>query len=47
MNRANEITQQFLEELDKHMLDLKSGKAESSFEIRDIASLLHISHPSE
>jgi AraC-like DNA-binding protein len=44
MNRANEITQQFLEELDKHMLDLKSGKAESSFEIRDIASLLHI-HP--
>jgi AraC-like DNA-binding protein len=44
MARANEITQQFLEELDKHMLDLKSGKAESSFEIRDIASLLHI-HP--
>ena len=44
MKRPNEITKQFLEELDKHMLDLKSGKAEGTFEIQDIASLLHI-HP--
>jgi AraC-like DNA-binding protein len=44
MKRPKEITKQFLLELDKHMLDLKSGKAESSFEVQDIASLLHI-HP--
>ena len=44
MTRANEISKQFLEELDKHMLELKSGQAETSFEIGDIASLLHI-HP--
>lgn len=44
MKRPEEITKQFLQELDKHMLELKSGKAESSFEVRDIASLLHI-HP--
>jgi len=44
MKRPKEITKQFLAELDKHMVDLKSGKAEGSFEIQDIASLLHI-HP--
>jgi len=44
MKRPEEITKQFLLELDKHMLDLKTGKAESSFEVQDIASLLHI-HP--
>lgn len=44
MKRPKEITKQFLAELDKHMPDLKSGKAESSFEVQDIASLLHI-HP--
>lgn len=44
MKRPKEITKQFLAELDKHMLDLKSGKAESTFEVQDIASLLHI-HP--
>jgi AraC-like DNA-binding protein len=44
MTRPNEITQQFLAELDKHMLDLKSGKAEFCFEIRHIASIMHI-HP--
>ena len=44
MKRPKEITKQFLLELDKHMLDLKSGKAENSFKVQDIASLLHI-HP--
>jgi AraC-like DNA-binding protein len=44
MKRPQEITKQFLAELDKHMLDLKSGKAENTFEVQDIASLLHI-HP--
>lgn len=44
MKRPKEITKQFLLELDKHMIDLKSGKAEKSFEVQDIASLLHI-HP--
>ena len=42
MKRPAEITQQFLQELDKHMLDLKSGKAENSFVIGDIAALMHI-----
>jgi AraC-like DNA-binding protein len=44
MTRPKEITKQFLYELDKHMLDLKSGRAENSFEVRDIAALLYI-HP--
>jgi AraC-like DNA-binding protein len=44
MKRPEEITKQFLQELDKHILDLKSGKAEKSFEVQDIASILHI-HP--
>jgi AraC-like DNA-binding protein len=44
MKRPKEIAKQFLLELDKHMSDLKSGKAETSFEVQDIASLLHI-HP--
>lgn len=44
MNRPKEITKQFLLELDKHMIDLKSGKAENTFEVQHIASLLHI-HP--
>lgn len=44
MKRPEEITKQFLKELDKHMLELRSGRAEKAFEVRDIASLLHI-HP--
>ena len=44
MKRPKEITQQFLAEIDKHMLELRSGKAESTFEVQDIAKLLHI-HP--
>lgn len=44
MKRPKEIVQQFLLELEKHMQDLKSGKAEHSFEVRDIAAIMHI-HP--
>jgi AraC-like DNA-binding protein len=44
MRRSEEITKQFLIELDKHLFELRMGTAESTFEIQDIASLLHI-HP--
>lgn len=44
MKRSTEITQAFLKELDKHLEELKSGKATSTFEVQDIAALLHI-HP--
>lgn len=44
MKRPKEITKQFLHELEKHMIDLKTGKAEKTFEVQDIAALLHI-HP--
>ena len=43
-NRQQEIVTQYLNELDKHLTDLKQGKAESTFEIKDLASLLFI-HP--
>lgn len=44
MKRSKEITEAFLKVLDQHMADLKSGKAASMFEVKDIASQLHI-HP--
>ena len=44
MKRPGEITNQFLTELDKHLNELRSGKAVSTFEIQDIAAILHI-HP--
>jgi AraC family transcriptional regulator of adaptative response / methylphosphotriester-DNA alkyltransferase methyltransferase len=44
MNRPQEIAELFLAELDKHMLELKAGTAESTFEVKEIAALLHI-HP--
>ena len=44
MNRAKEITGEFLKILDQHMDDLRSGKAITTFEVQDIAALLHI-HP--
>ncbi|MBS1738537.1 MAG: helix-turn-helix transcriptional regulator [Bacteroidetes bacterium] len=44
MKRPREIIAQFLNELEKHMNDLKTGKAETTFEVQDIAALLHI-HP--
>lgn len=42
--RKQEIVQQYLHELDQHIGDLKAGKAEKTFEIKDLADLLHI-HP--
>ncbi|MGL4599022.1 MAG: helix-turn-helix domain-containing protein [Bacteroidia bacterium] len=42
--RQQEIIEQYLLELDKHMVDLKSAKAQSTFEIKDLANLLFI-HP--
>jgi len=42
--RQLEIVTQYLYELDKHLSDLKQGKAESTFEIKDLAGLLFI-HP--
>lgn len=43
-NRQREIVNQYLHELDKHLTELKRGKAESTFEIKDLANLLFI-HP--
>ena len=42
--RQKEILQQYITELDKHMLELKAGQVEFMHEIRDFASMLHI-HP--
>lgn len=42
--RPNEITINFLAELDKHLQDIASGKADTYFEIHDLAKILHI-HP--
>lgn len=44
MKRPKEITEAYLRELDRHLDELKSGKAVSTFEVQDIAALLHI-HP--
>ena len=44
MKRSKEIAEAFLKELDQHLEELKSGKAASTFEVQDIAALLHI-HP--
>lgn len=44
MKRSKEIVEAYLRELNKHLAELKEGKAESTFGIRDIAALLHI-HP--
>jgi len=42
--RQKEIVGQYMQELDKHLTDLKTGKAEKTFEIKDLAKLLFI-HP--
>ena len=41
-NRKIEIANQFLFELDKHLTELRSGKAEKSMELNEIAELLFI-----
>lgn len=42
--RQHEIVAEFLQEIDKHLLDVVEGRATEMFEIRDLAQLLHI-HP--
>jgi len=42
--RQQEITAQFLDELDIHLADLMEGRTMEMFEIRDIAASMHI-HP--
>ncbi len=42
--RKKEIARQYLAELDKHILELKEGKADRAKEIRDFASVMHL-HP--
>jgi len=44
MKRSKEIVEAFLKELDKHLEELKAGNVSTTFEIQDIAALLHI-HP--
>lgn len=42
--RKKEIVDQYLAELDKHMIELKAGDIERAKEIREFAAILHI-HP--
>ena len=44
MTRPEEITQDFLTELDKHLDDIVSRKTDIMFDIRDFAKILNI-HP--
>lgn len=44
MDRPEEITANFLLELDKHIADIACGKTDTFFEIHDFASILCI-HP--
>lgn len=41
--RQREIVTQYLRQLDLHLSDLKAGKAEKTFEIKDLAELLFVS----
>jgi len=43
-SRQREITEQFLDELEKHLNDVLAGRETEMFEIRDFAERLHI-HP--
>lgn len=42
--RQYEIRDEFLKEIDKHLLDLTEGRTQEMFEIRDFASIMNI-HP--
>jgi len=42
--RQKEILDEYIKQLDLHIQDLKEGKAERAFEIRDLARILHV-HP--
>ena len=41
--RQKEIVANYLQQLDLHLTDLKEGKAEKTFEIKDLADLLFVS----
>ncbi|MFN7259440.1 MAG: helix-turn-helix transcriptional regulator [Cyclobacteriaceae bacterium] len=41
--RQKEIVSQYLRQLDQHLTDLKEGKSEKTFEIKDLADLLFVS----
>lgn len=43
MKRPEQITQAFLVELERHLDDIVSGKAETMFDVRDFAKILSIS----
>jgi len=43
-NRPDEITVEFLQQVDKHLADIVSGAATEMFEIRELAGLMFI-HP--
>ena len=42
--RKKEITRNYIARLDEHIEELKEGKADRAYEIRDFAAILHI-HP--
>jgi len=42
--RKKELATQYIAELDIHIKELKEGKVERAFEIRDLAQILHV-HP--
>lgn len=42
--RGNEIVSSYLKELDRHMDDLRKAQADKTFEIQELADILHI-HP--
>jgi AraC-like DNA-binding protein len=44
LSRQHEITEDYLRELDKHLLDIVEGRVTEMMEIQDIAHILHI-HP--
>ena|SRR5450631_2639438 len=44
LSRQAEITNGFLEEVDRHIADILSGKVEKMYHIKDVAAVLHI-HP--
>ncbi len=41
--RQRQIVSQYLQQLDRHLADLKAGKAQKTFEIKDLADLLFVS----
>jgi AraC-like DNA-binding protein len=44
LSRQQEITRDFLMEVDKHITDIMEGKADKMYHIKDVAAVLHI-HP--